>query len=158
MFYTDWNNLDELAKAIKSDAVVKGVKRPLPSDIYGMLDRIEDMYAGAQDSNAVALGIRNVLSELMGAVQSNKTYREAMSVDDITLEKQGVLIKYCALYVSVFKDDSAALKKLEDLCKKFAPDLKFIDVLKEQNDIAHRTDKLLMKAAAKFKEIKSSNR
>ena len=155
MFYTDWKDLGTLAEDIKNDAASAiRTKRPLPADIFGMLERLEDMYAGAQNINVLVPDMKKVLNELMNAVLSNKVYQEAMFYEGIV--DGGGFIKYCALYMLIFKNDSASLDKLTNLCEKFAPNLKFTDILKEYKDIAIRTELLILNAAAKLKEIHNS--
>ena len=152
MFWTDWNDLDTLAEDIKNDATIQ-TKRPVPADIFGMLEQLEDVYAGAKDIDAIVPDMKKVLNELMNAVLNNKTYQEAIFHEGID---NGGFTKYCALYMLIFKNDAVSLGKLTNLCKRFAPNLKFTDILEEYADIPSRTDELLREAATRFKEINNS--
>lgn len=157
-FWTDWYDYPEdgefnkLAGFIKQDAKL-ATSRPSATDLSLMLSRLADVYSQEKGSDLQTLNnIRNILIELGNAAKTNHAYKEALfniGAGD------NVFAKYCALFMLVHPKDASNLKSLDDLCKKFSPNLKFADVISAQTIFIRKRDANLMQAAAVLKQVRS---
>ena len=159
-FYTDWfdyTNVEafiELPKSIKNDVKFfanKEYPRPDYTDISMMLENLADIYIKNSDtvSDIKTMNIiKETLVELGDAARKNELYRKS-------LLHETNFAKYCALFSLVYSKDGNKLEFLHNLCKELAPNLKFIDVLDEQNLIAGKHRTKVEEAAMILKQIKN---
>ena len=140
MFYTDWYDYPDadtfykLPETIKSDAqfFASTQGRPTSTDISLMLHHLAEVYSGKAGimSNLEAIvTIRKTLIELAEAARKNKVYKDALLGDS----RDDIFTRYCALFLFVCNDDEDKLKFLQNLCKEWAPNLKFTDVISAQS-------------------------
>lgn len=115
MFYTDWYDIlgnkivnmrafENLPQNIAADvdfyANNKNQHRPIPLDIYLMLESLLEVYLRNKQDDEIVSVVKSALTELGTAIRLNTVYRKA-----ITEDKKSV-VKFAALFSLVFGTNS----------------------------------------------------